>query len=166
MKITTLTLLAALLGGPGAGDETPVPEAPRAPVKVVATLPVYAALARAIGGTEVDVTYIADANEDSHFVRPKPSYALELRRADMFVTTGLDLELWVPALLDKAGKREAAVDVTFPSDKVAPVREKRTVFGRVSGLLPASVTMKLAKKSIQDYSADCGHDLSYRIDWK
>jgi ABC-type Zn uptake system ZnuABC Zn-binding protein ZnuA len=36
-------------------------------------------------------------------VRPKPSYALSLRRADMFISTGLDLELWAPALLDKAG---------------------------------------------------------------
>jgi ABC-type Zn uptake system ZnuABC Zn-binding protein ZnuA len=27
---------------------------------------------------------------------------LELKRADLFITTGLDLELWVPTLLDKA----------------------------------------------------------------
>lgn len=72
-------------------------------MRVVATLPVYASIARAIGGDEVDASAIADPNEDSHFVRPKPSYALEVRRADLFVTTGLDLELWAPALLDKAG---------------------------------------------------------------
>lgn len=72
------------------------------PVKVVATLPVYASITEAIGGRHVEVSSIADPNEDSHFVRPKPSFALELRRADMFITTGLDLELWVPALLDRA----------------------------------------------------------------
>lgn len=76
------------------------------PVKVVATLPIYASLAEAIGGDQVEVSWIADPNEDSHFVRPKPSFALELRRADMFITTGLDLELWVPALLDKAGNSD------------------------------------------------------------
>jgi ABC-type Zn uptake system ZnuABC Zn-binding protein ZnuA len=76
------------------------------PVRVVATLPVYGAIARALGGDEVTVVSIADPNEDAHFVRPKPSFALELRRADLFVTTGLDLELWVPALLDKAGNAE------------------------------------------------------------
>ncbi len=75
----------------------------RAPVRVVTTLPIYATLTRAIGGAEVEVTSIANSNEDAHFVRPKPSFALDLRRADMFVTTGLDLELWVPTLLDKAG---------------------------------------------------------------
>ena len=48
----------------------------------------------------------------------------------------------------------------------APVDEERTLFGRISGLLPASVTLKLAKKSIQDYSEAAGHDLSYRLDWR
>jgi len=76
-----------------------------APVRVVATLPVYANLVREIGGAEVEVSAIANPNEDAHFVRPKPSFALDLRRADMFVTTGLDLELWVPTLLDRAGNQ-------------------------------------------------------------
>jgi len=102
MTIQTLALTALLGVGPAAS----APEIPREPVRVVVTLPVYASIAQAIGGAEVDVMSIADPNEDSHFVRPKPSYALELRRADMFVTTGLDLELWVPALLDKAGNSD------------------------------------------------------------
>jgi zinc/manganese transport system substrate-binding protein len=72
------------------------------PIRVVATLPVYASLVREIGGNAVDVTSIADPREDAHFVRPKPSFARDLRGAQLFVTTGLDLELWVPALLDKA----------------------------------------------------------------
>ena len=96
---TTISLLFLLAAA------TPPPRA-AAPVRVVATLPVYASIAQAIGGAEVDVMSIADPNEDSHFVRPKPSYALELRRADLFITTGLDLELWVPALLDKAGNSD------------------------------------------------------------
>jgi len=98
-KKTTLVLAACLIC---------LPASLRAqdPVKVVATLPIYASLAEAIGGDEVEVSWIADPNEDSHFVRPKPSFALELRRADMFITTGLDLELWVPALLDKASNAD------------------------------------------------------------
>jgi len=72
------------------------------PLRVVATLPVYASVIREIGGSAVEVTAIADPREDAHFVRPKPSFARDLRRAQLFVTTGLDLELWVPALLDKA----------------------------------------------------------------
>jgi ABC-type Zn uptake system ZnuABC Zn-binding protein ZnuA len=75
-------------------------------IRVVTTLPVYADLVRTIGGSGVEVSAIADPNEDAHFVRPKPSFALDLRRADAFVTTGLDLELWVPTLLDRAGNKD------------------------------------------------------------
>ncbi len=74
----------------------------REPLRVVTTQPVYAALVREVGGDQVTVTSIAAPAEDPHFVRPKPSFAVDIRRADVFVTTGLDLELWVPVLLDKA----------------------------------------------------------------
>ncbi|MEE3136578.1 MAG: zinc ABC transporter substrate-binding protein, partial [Gemmatimonadota bacterium] len=47
-----------------------------APVRVVATLPIYAEITRQIGGQEVMVSSIANPNEDAHFVRPKPSFAL------------------------------------------------------------------------------------------
>ena len=73
------------------------------PVRVVTTLSVYASLAKEIGGDAVQVESIADPVVDAHFIRPTPSFALSVRNADLFVTTGLDLELWVPALLDRAG---------------------------------------------------------------
>ena len=76
------------------------------PLRVVTTLPIYAELVKEIGGSEVEVSSIANPNEDAHFVRPKPSFARDLRGAEAFVTTGLDLELWVPILLDRAGNRD------------------------------------------------------------
>jgi ABC-type Zn uptake system ZnuABC Zn-binding protein ZnuA len=57
-------------------------------------------------GDRATVTAIAQGDEDPHFVQPKPSFVALLRDADLFVTTGLDLELWVPALLDRAGNRK------------------------------------------------------------
>jgi ABC-type Zn uptake system ZnuABC Zn-binding protein ZnuA len=78
------------------------------PVRVVATLPVYADLAEKIGGASVEVSAIAAPNEDAHFVRPKPSFALSIRRADLFITTGLDLELWAPIVLDRAGNADVS----------------------------------------------------------
>ncbi|NNF27181.1 MAG: zinc ABC transporter substrate-binding protein [Gemmatimonadetes bacterium] len=78
------------------------------PIQVTATLPVYASVAKAIGGDLVETTSIASPAEDAHFVRPKPSFARALRNADLFITTGLDLELWVPALLDRAGNADVA----------------------------------------------------------
>jgi len=80
---------------------TPPPVA--APVKVVTSLTTYAAIAREIVGDRGQVASIAQGDENSHYVQPKPSFVPLLASADVFVTTGLDLELWLPALLDKAG---------------------------------------------------------------
>src|SRR5688500_12941357 len=76
------------------------------PVKVVTTLPAYASIAQAVGGDRVQAQSISRGDEDAHFVKPKPSYALMLKSADLFVTTGLDLELWAPVLVDKSGNRK------------------------------------------------------------
>jgi zinc/manganese transport system substrate-binding protein len=82
------------------------PLAAAAPVKVVTTLSVYAAIADEIGGDRVETASISRGDEDAHFVAPKPSFALQLQKADLFVTTGLDLELWAPVLIDKSGNRK------------------------------------------------------------
>ena len=89
--------LAGVLGTSPAG-KTGV-----APVKVVTSLTTYAAIAREITDDRATVTAIAEGDEDPHFVQPRPSFVPLLRNADLFVTTGMDLELWVPALLDRAG---------------------------------------------------------------
>lgn len=105
------TLLPIFIGVPIATAAHPhaaLPSQDVDPVRVVTTLPVYASIAREIGGSEVNATAIANPNEDSHFVRPRPSFARDLRQADLFVTTGLDLELWVPVLLDRAGNRDVS----------------------------------------------------------
>ena len=104
------TILVGAIAIGAVTAETAVPirpsDPPRDPVRVVTTLPIYAELVREIGGAEVVATSIANPNEDAHFVRPKPSFARDLRRAEVFVTTGLDLELWVPVLLDRAGNSD------------------------------------------------------------
>jgi len=95
MRATVLLLLTAL-------STTP----PAPPVKVVTSLTTYGSIAREIVGDRGTVTSIAQGDEDPHFVQPKPSFVALLRDADLFVTTGLDLELWVPTLLDRAGNRK------------------------------------------------------------
>jgi len=78
----------------------------RTDISVVASLPCYASIAKYIGGDLVIVDHIAAGNQDPHFVQPKPSYARMLTRADLFITTGLDLELWVPTIIDKARNKK------------------------------------------------------------
>jgi ABC-type Zn uptake system ZnuABC Zn-binding protein ZnuA len=89
-------LILAILG-------LPLPA--RAGLEVVSTLPSYGSIAQFIGGDRVRVSSISRPDEDAHFVKPKPSLALMLKRADLYVTTGLDLELWGPVLVDKSGNR-------------------------------------------------------------
>jgi len=92
--VTIVLLLAA-------GASTPAAAA----VKVVTTLQDYAAIAREIGGDRIEAQAIVSGSSDAHFIKPKPSYALMLRDADLFVSTGLDLELWAPVLVNKSGNR-------------------------------------------------------------
>jgi zinc/manganese transport system substrate-binding protein len=82
-----------------------LPPPATATVKVVTTLSSYSSIAEFVGGARVEVHSISRGDEDAHFVKPKPSFALLLKDADVFVTTGLDLELWAPTLVDKSGNR-------------------------------------------------------------
>jgi ABC-type Zn uptake system ZnuABC Zn-binding protein ZnuA len=72
-------------------------------LSVVATLPDYAVVTRAIGGNRVSVQAIVQGDQDAHFIRPKPSFVDMVKRADMLVATGLDLELWLPTVVDRSG---------------------------------------------------------------
>ena len=69
-------------------------------INVVTTLSTYADIVKYIGKDKVNVQYIVEGDQDAHFVRPKPSFAVLLSKTDLFVSTGLDLELWVPSLVD------------------------------------------------------------------
>lgn len=72
------------------------------PVQVVATLTVYRDIAEEIVGELGNAEAIASARQDAHFVQAKPSFAVALRNADLLIATGLDLELWLPALIDRS----------------------------------------------------------------
>jgi zinc/manganese transport system substrate-binding protein len=74
-----------------------------AKIKVVATLPDLASLAREIGGDKVEVSAMAKPTEDSHFVDARPSFVVQLRTADVLIDGGAELELgWLPPLLQNA----------------------------------------------------------------
>ena len=74
-----------------------------AKVKVVATLPNFASIAKELGGDKVDVTAIAKGYQDPHFVDPTPSFIVKMRKADILIWAGLDLEVgWLPPLLENS----------------------------------------------------------------
>lgn len=88
-------------------------EAALAKVKVVATLPDLACVAREVGGDTVEVTALAYPSQDPHFVDARPHLVLALNRADMLVLTGLELETgWLPTLI--TGARNARIQPGGP----------------------------------------------------
>jgi ABC-type Zn uptake system ZnuABC Zn-binding protein ZnuA len=74
-----------------------------AKLNVVTTTSDLASITTAIGGDYVNVTSVARGYQDPHFVEPKPSFLLLLRKADLLAAIGLDLEIgWLPALIDQS----------------------------------------------------------------
>jgi ABC-type Zn uptake system ZnuABC Zn-binding protein ZnuA len=68
--------------------------------RVVTTTEDLAAIAREIGGDRVTVAGIAKGYQDPHFVDPKPSFILEINRADLLIVVGRELEIgWLPPLI-------------------------------------------------------------------
>jgi ABC-type Zn uptake system ZnuABC Zn-binding protein ZnuA len=94
--------LALLLAGSAIGPTSRIPLEVQEKIQVVASLPTYAAIATEIAGDLAQIHSIARGDEDPHFVDARPSFARLLQNADLFISTGLDLELWVPGLLDRA----------------------------------------------------------------
>ncbi len=74
-----------------------------AKLNVVATTPDLGAIARAIGGDQIELTTLAKATEDPHFVDAKPSFIVKLNHADALIEGGAELEAgWLTPLLEGA----------------------------------------------------------------
>jgi len=73
-------------------------------LNVVAATTDLAALAQEVGGDRIDVDSIAKGYQDPHFVEAKPSFLLKLRKADLLLVVGLQLEIgWLPPLITQSG---------------------------------------------------------------
>ncbi|MBA3710455.1 MAG: zinc ABC transporter substrate-binding protein [Planctomycetes bacterium] len=77
--------------------------AAEAPLRICATVPDLGSLAQEIGGDRVTVTTFARGPEDPHTIEARPSFVRALADADLFIQTGLELEIgWAPVLLKQA----------------------------------------------------------------
>jgi len=77
----------------------------RGRLQVVTTLSDYAVLAKAIGDERIDVQSIVHSVQDPHHIRPKPSFVHMVMKADVLIATGLDLELWLPTVVNRSGNK-------------------------------------------------------------
>lgn len=78
-----------------------------AALDVVATTSNMGALARLVGDRHVSVTVLVPPDRDAHYLEARPSMMAALRRADLLVAVGAELEAgWLPAALRGAGNRK------------------------------------------------------------
>src|SRR3954468_4390867 len=92
IAILTLLMAAAL------------PSAAANKLNIITATSDLASLTQEVGGDRVQVESIAKGYQDPHFVEAKPSFLLKLRRADLLITVGLELEIgWLPPLVTQSG---------------------------------------------------------------
>jgi zinc/manganese transport system substrate-binding protein len=91
MKNTILLLLLLI---------TPV--LAQADLKIFACEPEWEALAMELGGDKIEVSSATNALQDPHYIQARPSLISKVRRADLLVCSGAQLEIgWLPMLLQK-----------------------------------------------------------------
>ncbi|MDY6934720.1 MAG: zinc ABC transporter substrate-binding protein [Spirochaetota bacterium] len=74
-----------------------------AKLKVITTYPYIADITSRIGGDSLSVHALASGNWDPHFVTPKPSLIAKVRRADLLILNGAELEIgWMPPVIREA----------------------------------------------------------------
>jgi len=66
---------------------------------VVTTTEDLADLVKAVGGDKVKVVSLSYGYQDPHLVEPRPSMVVHLKKADMLVKIGMDLDIWVDSLV-------------------------------------------------------------------
>lgn len=107
-----------------------------AALNIFACEPEWAALAKEIGGDDVRIYAATTALQDPHHIEARPSLIAQMRRANLVVCTGAELEAgWLPVLLQNANN--AAVQPGrpgyFEAARFVPLLEKPARLDRADG---------------------------------
>ncbi len=78
----------------------------RAEIKVVAASTDLKYICERVGGSAVKVESLAAGDQDLHMVEPRPSMVFKLKKADMVVRVGLDLDMWFDSLINAARNKD------------------------------------------------------------
>src|SRR4029453_14434707 len=92
LMLVALAGLALLAGPAGAADK----------IRVVATTTDLKALTEAVGGDLVEVDALARGNQNPHDLEVRPSLMVKVRRADVIVMNGLELDQWAEVVIQGA----------------------------------------------------------------
>jgi zinc/manganese transport system substrate-binding protein len=104
-----------------------------AALRVVATTEDLASLAREVGGDKITVVALAKGYQDPHFVDPKPSFILEVSRADLLIVVGRELEIgWLTPLITSSRNAKIQPGANGYLDASANVRILEIPTGQIT----------------------------------
>lgn len=107
-----------------------------AALNIFACEPEWGALAREIGGNSAKVYTATTALQDPHHIEARPSLIAQMRRADLVVCSGADLEAgWLPVLLREAGNARVQPGRPgyFEATRYVALLEKPVTLDRTQG---------------------------------
>ena len=102
-------------------------------LRVVTTTADLGSLARDVGGDKVTVVALARGYQDPHFVDPKPSFILEVSRANLLIVIGRELEIgWLPPLINNSRNAKVQPGGTGYLDASANVKILEIPTGQIT----------------------------------
>jgi zinc/manganese transport system substrate-binding protein len=107
-----------------------------AKLQVFACEPEWGSLLQELAGDKIDVSVGTTALQDVHQIEARPSLIAKVRKADLLVCTGADLEVgWLPQLIQQSGNQKVAETGTgyFMAASQVTTLEKPTVLDRAAG---------------------------------
>ena len=104
-------------------------------LRVFACEPEWGSLLQELGGDRLDVVVATSALQDVHQIEAKPSLIARIRRADLTVCSGADLEVgWLPQLVRQSGNPKiAGGNGVFSAASQVQTLQKPAVLDRANG---------------------------------
>ncbi|MFQ6611182.1 MAG: metal ABC transporter substrate-binding protein [Fidelibacterota bacterium] len=89
-------------------------------LQIIASVTDLADIAQTIGGNRVKVSSIARGDQDPHYIEVLPSYMMKVRKADMYLEVGLELDLWAQQIIE--GSRNRKIKLVDCSNGIQPLQ--------------------------------------------
>ncbi len=107
----------------------------QAKLHVFACEPEWGSMMAELAGDKVDVDVATTALQDVHQIEAKPSLIAKIRRADLVVCDGAELEVgWLPKLIQQSGNQKVASGPgSFMAASQVATLEKPTALDRANG---------------------------------
>ncbi|MGB7933137.1 MAG: zinc ABC transporter substrate-binding protein [Gammaproteobacteria bacterium] len=107
-----------------------------ADLRVFSCEPEWGALVTELAGDHAEVFTATTAQQDPHYIQARPSLIAKMRRADLVVCTGAELEVgWLPVLMARGGnpKVKPGTDGYFEAAAFVPMLEVPQRLDRAEG---------------------------------